>query len=197
MLFTGANSKRDKPPTWSHAFSNVDSAFGTISHEKHRVRRNAIAPFFSTSSIRKLEPLIQENINKLITVFRRYQKTKEPIPLRPAFGALTSDIIAEYCFGVNENYIEAPGFNVMVLETTDVLTDTMHVTVQLQWLPKFLNSLPDGIVVGMFGPGMAKVLELKRVSSERALFADYKLTTASIAFKRSKRLLNHGEITEM
>tara|TARA_R110002060_G_C2096666_1_gene97416 strand:- start:39 stop:482 length:444 start_codon:yes stop_codon:yes gene_type:complete len=147
--------------------------------------------------MRKLEPLIQENINKLVTVFRRYQKTKEPIPLRPAFGALTSDIIAEYCFGVNENYIEAPGFNVMVLETTDVLTDTMHVTVQLQWLPKFLNSLPDGIVVGMFGPGMAKVLELKRVSSERALFADYKLTTASIAFKRSKRLLNHGEITEM
>ena len=114
--------------------------------------------------MRKLEPLIQENVNKLITVFRRYQKTKEPIPLRPAFGALTSDIIAEYCFGVNENYIEAPGFNVMVLETTDVLTDTMHVTVQLHWLPKFLNSLPDAIAIGMFGPGMAKFLELKRVS---------------------------------
>ncbi|KAG4434747.1 hypothetical protein IFR05_009773 [Cadophora sp. M221] len=162
LLFTGANSKRDKPPTWSHAFSNVDSAFGTISHEKHRVRRSAISPFFSSSSLRKLEPLIQENIDRLITVFRRYQSTGEPIPLRPAFGALTSDIIAEYCFGVSENYVEAPGFNVMVLETTDVLTDTMHITVQLQWLPTLLNSLPDAIVVGMFGPGMGKVLELKR-----------------------------------
>ncbi|KAH7317888.1 cytochrome P450 [Rhexocercosporidium sp. MPI-PUGE-AT-0058] len=162
VLFTGANSKRDKPPTWSHAFSNVDSVFGTISHEKHRVRRSAIAPFFSAGSLRKLEPLIQENINRLVTVFRRYQQTGEPVPLRPAFGALTSDIIAEYCFGVSENYVEAPGFNVMVLETTDVLTDNMHVTVQLQWLPTFLNSLPDAIVVGMFGPGMAKILELKR-----------------------------------
>ncbi|PVH78516.1 cytochrome protein [Cadophora sp. DSE1049] len=174
VLFTGANSKRDKPPTWSHAFSNVDSAFGTISHEKHRVRRNAIAPFFSTSSMRKLEPLIQENINKLITVFRRCQSTKEPIPLRPAFGALTSDIIAEYCFGVSENYVEAPGFNVMVLETTDVLTDSMHVTVQFQWLPKFLNSLPDTIVVGMFGPGMAKFLELKRIKETVKSRGDYR-----------------------
>ncbi|KAL2065271.1 hypothetical protein VTL71DRAFT_2940 [Oculimacula yallundae] len=162
VLFTGANSKRDKPPTWSHAFSNIDSAFGTISHSKHRVRRAAIAPFFSTNSLRKLEPLIQENISKLITVFRRFQKTGEPIPLRPAFGALTSDIIAEYCFGVSENYVEAPGFNVMVLDTTDALTDAMHVTVQWQWLPTFLNSLPDWIAIGMFGPGMAKFLELKR-----------------------------------
>lgn len=128
------------------------------------MRRSAIAPFFSSSSLRKLEPLIQENIDRLLTVFRRYQSTGEPIPLRPAFGALTSDIIAEYCFGVSENYVEAPGFNVMVLETTDVLTDTMHITVQLQWLPTLLNSLPDAIVVGMFGPGMGKVLELKRVS---------------------------------
>ena len=86
------------------------------------------------------------------------------LPMKPAFAALTSDIIAEYCFGGSENYIEAPGFNAMVLETTDALTENMHVTVQLQWLPQLMDRLPDALVEGMLGPGMAKFNELKRVS---------------------------------
>jgi hypothetical protein len=76
---------------------------------------------------------------------------------------LTSDTIAEYCFGISENYIEAPDFNVMVLETTDKVTDNMHVTVRWPWLPKLLKILPDKIVEGIFGQGMATFHVLKRV----------------------------------
>lgn len=112
VLFGGVQSRRNKPPTWSHAFSNVDSVFSTISHDKHRVRRSALNPFFSPASARRLEPLIQENVSRLMAVFRRFQQTGEILPLRPAFAALTSDVISEYCFGRSENYIEAPGFNV-------------------------------------------------------------------------------------
>jgi cytochrome P450 len=60
--------------------------FGTIGHEQHRVRRNALNSFFSPSSLRKLEPLIQECVSRLIAVFRQYQKTGEMIPMKPAFG---------------------------------------------------------------------------------------------------------------
>lgn len=84
--------------------------------------------------------------------------------MRAAFAALTSDIIADYCFGASENYIEAAGFNAVVLETTDSLTENMHITVQFQWLPRLMDSLPDKIVEGMLGEGMAKFNELKRVS---------------------------------
>ena len=84
--------------------------------------------------------------------------------MRPAFAALTSDIIADYCFGASENYIEAPGFNAIVLETTDSLTENMHVTVQFQWLPQLMDRLPDKVVEAMLGEGMAKFNELKRVS---------------------------------
>ncbi|KAF4635478.1 hypothetical protein G7Y89_g2627 [Cudoniella acicularis] len=161
VLFA-SHSKRDKPPTWSHAFSNKESIFGTISHEKHRLRRNAVTPFFSTASIRKIDHLIEEKISRLISVLRRYQRTGEVIPLTPAFSALTSDIIAEYCFGVDENYIEAPGFNAMIMEATDVLIKNMHITVQAQWLPHVLDSLPNGLMEALFGPGLAKYNELKQ-----------------------------------
>lgn len=162
ILFAGAYTKRDKPPTWSQAFSNVDSVFGTIHHDQHRIRRAALNPFFSPASLRRLEPLIQDNVSRLISVFRRFQRTGEILPLRPAFAALTSDIIGEYCFGGGENYIEAPGFNAMVLDATDALTENMHVTVQLQWLPKLMDKLPDKLVEAMVGPGLAKFNDLKR-----------------------------------
>ena len=139
--------------------------FGTISHERHRLRRNAITPFFSTASLRKLEPLIQDNISRLLAVFRRYQSTGEVLPIRPAFSALTSDVITEYCFGISENYIEAKDFNALVLETTDKLTDNMHVTVQWPWLPVLLNKLPDKFVEAIFGEGMATFHVLRRVSN--------------------------------
>jgi hypothetical protein len=84
--------------------------------------------------------------------------------MRPAFAALTSDIIADYCFGASEDYIEAPGFNAMVLEATDTLTENMHVTVQFQWLPQLMDRVPDKIVEGMLGEGMAKFNKLKRVT---------------------------------
>lgn len=86
------------------------------------------------------------------------------LPIRPAFSALTSDIITEYCFGVSENYVEAPDFNAIVLETTDQLTDNMHVTVQWPWLPVLLNKLLNKVVEAMFGQGMALFHVLKRVS---------------------------------
>jgi hypothetical protein len=122
--------------------------------------------------------LIQEKIDRLISVFRRYQKTGEVLPIRPAFAALTSDVIADYCFGSSENYIEAPGFNAMVLETTDTLTENMHITVQFQWLPQLLDRLPDRFVEGMLGEGMAKFNELKRVSlSETRLCMEILLTS--------------------
>jgi len=99
-----------------------------------------------------------------MSVFRRYQSSGEVLPIRPAFGALTSDIITEYCFGISENYIEAPDFNATVLKATDALTDSMHITVQWQWLPQLLDSMPEKWVEGLLGPGMAKFNEMKHVS---------------------------------
>ncbi|TVY18026.1 Cytochrome P450 monooxygenase sdnE [Lachnellula arida] len=161
VLFAGAHTKRDKPPTWSQALSNIDSMHGTISHEQHRVRRGALSAFFSPGALRKLEPLIQECISRLIAVFRQYQKTGETIEMKPAFGAMTSDIIAEYCFGNTENYIEAPGFNAHVIESVEALTDRVHITVQAQWLPKFLDRLPERLVASVLGSGMTKLNEMK------------------------------------
>jgi hypothetical protein len=100
---------------------------------------------------------------------------------------MTGDIIAEYCFGFGENYIEAPGFNAVVVEVTDALADNMHITLQAQWLPQLLDRLPDRLIESVFGPGMAKINEMKRVSRHFfAYFLTINLVQSSFVSERSK-----------
>ena len=77
---------------------------------------------------------------------------------------MTSDIVCEYCFVGSENYTEAPGINATVNDVMDSLVDLTHITVQAQRVPKVINSLPDGLVETLMGPGMVKFNDLKNVT---------------------------------
>jgi hypothetical protein len=79
-IYAAAGRKRDKQ---AHNLGVVtgpatNAAFGTISHDLHRVRRNAMNKFFSRAQITKLEPemlkLTQRLCDKLIsTVITSYE----------------------------------------------------------------------------------------------------------------------------
>ncbi|KAF3480353.1 cytochrome P450 [Arthroderma uncinatum] len=57
----GPNRKRNKW-TWDTigAAGVTDSALSTVNHDHHRMRRTALAPFFSMQNVKKLQPIIQE-----------------------------------------------------------------------------------------------------------------------------------------
>ena len=68
----------------------ADSTLSTIDHDLHRVRRSAIAPFFSSQNVRKLEPVIQAKVDLL---FRRLATLKDvpgDVNLSHAFSAFTN-----------------------------------------------------------------------------------------------------------
>jgi cytochrome P450 len=74
-IYTSAGRKRNKQ---AHnlgvlAGPTTVSAFGTIEHDLHRVRRNAMNKFFSRSQIVRLEPemlkLTQRLCDKLLSKF--------------------------------------------------------------------------------------------------------------------------------
>jgi len=69
---------------------------GTIAHEVHRHRRDALKPFFSKDNATKLEPLIRDKVDSLC---KRIPGSEQPIVLSNAFMALTVDIIREFAFG--------------------------------------------------------------------------------------------------
>lgn len=74
------------------------STFNTIDADLHKLRRGAIAPFFSKRSILALEPMLKDKVDKVCTRLTEFQKIKQPIDLRLLFSCMTTDIITEYAF---------------------------------------------------------------------------------------------------
>ena len=64
--------------------------FATISHDQHKVRRAALNRFFSTASVRRLQPLLEERLQRLLDRIREAKTTGETIPLEYAFAAFTN-----------------------------------------------------------------------------------------------------------
>jgi cytochrome P450 len=67
------------------------SIFATGPNELHRVRRAAVDPFFSTQNVRKLQPVIQELADKVVSRLREFRETGEVIHGGAMFAAYSND----------------------------------------------------------------------------------------------------------
>lgn len=105
-IYAGAGKKRDKYPSRIHMAGAPKSAFSTVGHDLHRTRRGALNPFFAKRSVVRLEPRIQDKVNRLCSRLRGFAGTKDIVRLDVAFMALTMDVISEYCYGTSTDYLE-------------------------------------------------------------------------------------------
>ena len=88
-VYAVSNRKRERWP-WNIAPGGfIGSMGGTADHDLHRVRRSALAPFFSKSSTRKLQHIIDGRVQSLVASFQR-RKGGEPFDNKLAFAALTN-----------------------------------------------------------------------------------------------------------
>ena len=92
VLFTSnaSGEKRDKWGWYTKQFGTPTSMIATTSHNQHRVRRAALNRFFSTASVRRLQPLLEERLDRLLGRIHELRGTAKAIPLEYAFSAFTS-----------------------------------------------------------------------------------------------------------
>lgn len=90
--------QQNKYAPHQHQFGLGESTFNTIDAEQHKLRRGAIAQFFSRRSIVALEPMLQEKVDKVCSRLTEFQKSKQPVDLRLLFSCMTTDIITDYAF---------------------------------------------------------------------------------------------------
>jgi cytochrome P450 len=88
-IYAGGGKKRDKWDWFTNQFGIPESTFATASHEKHRMRRVALNPFFSTASVRRLQPMIEERLEKFLGRFADFQKSGEPMTVSLGYAAFT------------------------------------------------------------------------------------------------------------
>ena len=102
---------RDKYTRMIQVFGFSQATGATVDHDLHRSRRAAISKLFSKESIRKLEPIMRTHLDQLWIRLKEFQDDGREISLLPMFGAFTNDVISEYAYGFNMNWLQSPQFN--------------------------------------------------------------------------------------
>ncbi|KAF2664438.1 putative cytochrome P450 [Microthyrium microscopicum] len=148
-IYTTGNKKRDKYSKWAKTAGTPTSTATTVEHDLHRSRRAAINPFFSTRSVGKLEPKIQQKIDTLCTRFEELAKTGEPFRLDAAFSALTTDVITEYCYGHTYDYLLEPDFKLEWKTAMDVVFSGSAFRRATPWLTELMQKFPDKYILQM------------------------------------------------
>jgi len=127
-------------------FGITTSTFGTPSHEIHRNRRNAVAPFFSKQSVYQLEPLVQGIIDKLTSRLESLRGSGSVINLVHVFAALTSDIIVQYTFAKPYGFIDSPDFALQWHKGMMDVCEIFHTFKQFGWMEPTVRMIPPWIV---------------------------------------------------
>ena len=118
------------------------SSFATEDHDLHRIRRSAVAPFFSRASVSQLEPSVQANIDKLISRLQNLQATGEPVNLVNMFIALTADIITNYAFASPFGFLDTPDFAPYWRNAMVDVSETSHLFKQFGFIEPTMRKVP-------------------------------------------------------
>ncbi|KAH8666532.1 cytochrome P450 [Xylariales sp. PMI_506] len=153
-LYSG---KKDKYKWWTKLGGADGSSFAAASHEQHRLRKSAVAPFFSKRSITDLEPIIAAKVDKLSTRFDDIVKTGEVVRLDVALMALTIDIICDYAFDADRRYLDEPDFKLQWKETLHGVFQVGAINRHFPWILPLTSGLPLS-VVSLLDPGVAFML---------------------------------------
>jgi cytochrome P450 len=126
---------------------NIPAAtFSTLPHLHHRLRRSAIAPYFSTAMISRLEPMLSTLVTKLCSRIEEYRQSGQPVSLRSAYSAFTTDVVSKYCFNKTWERLEHPDFDKEWREALFETGKSLNLMKQAPWLYRVVRAMPVGFV---------------------------------------------------
>jgi cytochrome P450 len=123
------------------------SAFSTVSHDVHRMRRAALSPFFSKKRITDLSPRITAKVSILCNLLAKRIGTTEVVDINTPFMALTSDIIMEYCYGKDLGFLQEPDFKQQWKDSMTTMFENAAFRRSVPWLTYLLQKLPNAYIL--------------------------------------------------
>ncbi|KAG0645946.1 Cytochrome P450 monooxygenase sdnE [Hyphodiscus hymeniophilus] len=176
ILYAGGGQKRDRDPWHCDGLTVSGSLLATVSHDLHRNRRAALSSFFSMANTRKLQPVVEERVSKVVERFVELRDSGKVVNLLHALSAFSNDVITEYCFGRSAHRLEHPEFDTSYYTIMMGSAGQTPLIKHLGFIPKLMLSLPESLALKM-GGGLSNVVktrvalrsqinEVKRASSE-------------------------------
>lgn len=150
--------KLSKPEGWNVSASNATVA--AVGHERHRVLRSALSPFFSKRNIAYNEGQIKNKVDRLIKRLTECKANNEIVRMDVAYMALTMDIITTFAYNIDDKSLNAPDFNVRWLDGIEGTLSTFNILHLFPWIFPFIKALPLG-VVQIINPALALMVEFQ------------------------------------
>jgi cytochrome P450 len=151
----------DKYKPHQNQFGMPESTFNSITSDVHKMRRGAVAPFFSRRSVSTLEPMLVEIVNKTCERLEHFRKNKTPVDLRLLFSCSTTDTITSYAFPNSFNLLDTPDMSPAWRNTFAEGLRNFHWFKHFPGLWSILRSIPDDTLIKM-SPQMAVTLNWER-----------------------------------
>ncbi|KAI5464211.1 cytochrome P450 [Mariannaea sp. PMI_226] len=146
-LYTGPSSRRDKWTFYTQQSGAPQSSLATIDHNPSKLRRSALNPFYSTHSVRRLQPVIEERVDALLAAFLNYAEVSngQPLDVMYPYSALTNDVINEYAFSRSHHLVEKSDFGAEVTNNLLIGTHMGPFVQHVSWVLTLVNALPESI----------------------------------------------------
>ncbi|KAF7712040.1 Cytochrome P450 monooxygenase [Penicillium ucsense] len=154
---------RNKSLHLTGMFGAPASAFGTVDHRRHRIRRQPMNPFFSQQRIRSLEPMLRAMVDKLCDGMRAWIQRQAPLHLYHAYNAFTTDVVVGYTMGESFHYLDDPDFSPQWSTTIQAIVRAGMQFKQFQWFMALFELLPRWLVLKI-NPDLGPVLDQKAES---------------------------------
>ena len=91
LYASGASGeKRNKWDWFTKQLDTSGSMLSTDDHSHHKLRRAALNRFFSSASVKRLQPMIDEKVWLLVNRLRAVKDTEKVIKMNLAFSAMTN-----------------------------------------------------------------------------------------------------------
>ncbi|KAK8022282.1 Cytochrome P450 monooxygenase [Apiospora rasikravindrae] len=170
-IYAPSSKKRDKSEAWVKVAGNTTSAFATVDHHMHRLRRAPLNPFFSKKSITDKESQILEKVEHLCHRLAAAAGSNEIVRVDVAFTALTMDIITDFAFGERTYHLDEPDFGVRWKETLIAQSANAVFLRQFPWLWPVLQRTPLRLLQWLRHPAAGLVVwrDMTRERIERII----------------------------
>ncbi|RYP64882.1 hypothetical protein DL771_008559 [Monosporascus sp. 5C6A] len=149
----------DKYERFQYRFSIPEAAFSTASAEKHKVRRAALASFFSRSKVRNHNTELQAIMDRISNVLSRdYSGRGNVVNMQDIWSSFSADAIMNIVFARPMNLYQYPNFKSPFTTAVNSVAIWCHVTLHFGWTLRIINGLPDWLVARGFPPFQPVIL---------------------------------------
>ncbi|KAK3072010.1 hypothetical protein LTR53_007598 [Teratosphaeriaceae sp. CCFEE 6253] len=84
----------------------VDQSVGlTEDYAHHRLRREALNPYFSAKAVMELEPLLKSKVSGLAAILDQFAASRQPLNISDAVFAYSNDVLRSFSFGTDNGLL--------------------------------------------------------------------------------------------